>query len=469
MRKLLGPARPADGSVVRNRGFRQLWLSFTMSVAADQIFPVTVTIAALDAGGTASTVGAILTGRWLALIVFALLGGLWADRLPRRTVMVASLGFQCCVVATGLRGGASTALLTLLVFLVGAAEAFHRPAYQACMASVLTPDQRPAAAALASVSWRLGAVIGPGVGASVVTAWSPRIGFIAVLAAYLTGLVLLLPLREPVVTPERRASAVREIADGLSEVSRRPWVMGGIIAIALQQMLTIAPGLVMLPLVSRDVFGDDAVYGTALALLSVGGLAGALISMRWRPVRPGLAGIIGVALYGAVPLTLAWPVSPAFLYACYILAGLGLEIYGVQWAVNLQREIPPERLARVTSVDWLASSIMTPLGLTLTGPASAALGRSTLLALSAIAGFAVPLATLFLRGMPRFRSDLPPAGGDRAVDATPAGPARRGRHGVALTHRRRPAQSRPGGGNGDDSHPEMSQRRPSGSHGRKSS
>ncbi|MFG1861873.1 MFS transporter [Microbispora bryophytorum] len=406
MGKLRGLTGSAGGSLACNREFRLLWLSFTMSVAADQIFPVTVTIAALNAGGTASTVGAIFTCRWIALIVFALLGGLWADRLPRRAVMVASMGFQCCVAAVGLCGAASPWLLALLVFLVGGAEAFHRPAYQACLSSVLTPEQRPAGAALTAVSWRLGAMIGPGLGAYVVTVWSPRIGFLAVLTAYLLGLVLLLPLREPVVTPGRRASAVREIADGIFEVVRRRWVLGIIVAVAFQQMLTIAPAQVLLPLVSRETFGGDAVYGTALALLSVGGLVGGLVSMRWKPGRPGLAAIAGLAVYGVVPLALVWPVSPGFVYACYITAGLGLEIFAVQWVVNLQREIPPERLARVTSVDWLAASVMTPLGLTLTGPAVAAIGRPALLAIGAVAGFAVPLATVFLRGMTRFRSDV---------------------------------------------------------------
>ncbi len=417
LRKLVGLTGSAGGSLTRNREFRLLWLSFTMSVAADQIFPVTVTIAALNAGGTASTVGAIFTCRWIALIVFALLGGLWADRLPRRTVMVASLGFQSCVAAVGLCGTASPWLLALLVFLVGGAEAFHRPAYQACLSSVLTPAQRPAGAALTAVSWRLGAVIGPGLGAYVVTAWSARIGFLAVLTAYLLGLALLLPLREPVVTPGRRASAVREIADGLSEVVRRRWVLGVIVAVALQQMLTIAPAQVLLPLVSRETFGGDAVYGTALALLSVGGLAGGLVSMRWKPGRPGLAAITGLALYGVVPFALAWPVSPGFVYACYVTAGLGLEIFAVQWVVNLQREIPPERLARVTSVDWLAASVMTPLGLTLTGPAGAAIGRPVLLAIGAAAGFAVPLATLLLRGMTRFQSDVTAPGENSTPEA----------------------------------------------------
>lgn len=142
--------------------------------------------------------------------------------------------------------------------------------------------------------------------------------------------------------------------------------------------------------------------------------------MRWKPELPGLAAVIGIALYGAVPLALIWPVSSGFVYACYVVAGLGLEIFAVQWVVNLQREIPPDRLARVTSVDWLASSIMTPLGLSLTGPVTEAIGRSPLLVTSMIAGFAVPLATLFLRGMPRFHSDLGPLAGDHAREAAPA-------------------------------------------------
>ncbi len=182
-------------------------------------------------------------------------------------------------------------------------------------------------------------------------------------------------------------------------------------------MLTIAPAQVLLPLVSRETFGGDAVYGTALALLSVGGLAGGLVSMRWKPGRPGSAAITGLAVYGVVPVALAWPVSPGFVYACYVATGLGLEIFAVQWVVNLQREIPPERLARVTSVDWLAASVMTPLGLTLTGPAGAAIGRPALLAIGAVAGFAVPLATLLLRGMTRFQSDVAALDGDSTPEA----------------------------------------------------
>ncbi|MFD0883632.1 MFS transporter [Streptosporangium algeriense] len=122
LRRLI-PQRLA-GSVLGNREFRTLWISLIASVAGDQVFPVAVVVSLLDAGGTATEVGAVLASRWAALVLFGLFGGVWADRLPRRHVMLASQAFLCCVVMVGLAGVTSAWVLGGMVFLAGAAEAF---------------------------------------------------------------------------------------------------------------------------------------------------------------------------------------------------------------------------------------------------------------------------------------------------------------------------------------------------------
>ncbi|MBO3748682.1 MFS transporter [Streptosporangiaceae bacterium NEAU-GS5] len=392
---------------LRNHEFRILLASLVASVTGDQLFPVAVTIAVLNAHGSATTVGLVLAARWAALVIFSLFGGVWADRVPRRAVMLVAQGGQCLVIATGLLNPESTQLLGMMVFLTGAGEAFYRPAFLACLGAVLNPAERPTGAALNAVAWRLGAIAGPGLGALLVSATSPRVGFLAALIALALSFVTLLRLREPVIHPDVRRSAVREMADGFTEVWRHRWIGTVILVSAAQTMLTIAPAAVVLPLVSRVQFGGDTVYGTALSLLSVGGLIGALVSLRWHPRKRGMVGMAGLALYGLVPLALNWT---GLIYIAYPLAGFGLEIYAVQAVLGTQAEIPPSRLARVISVDWLTQSMFTPLGLALTGPAIGEWGLTPVLMLAALAGFTPPLLALLVPGVTAFRglSGRPP-------------------------------------------------------------
>ncbi|GAA3104144.1 MFS transporter [Streptosporangium carneum] len=391
-------------SVMGSREFRTLWVSLIASVAGDQIFPVAVVVSLLNAGGDATTVGAVLASRWAALVLFGLLGGVWADRLPRRHVMLASQAFLCCVVTVGLSGVTSAWVLGGMVFLAGAAESFFRPAFQACLGSVLTPRQRPAGAALNAVSWRVGAIAGPGLGAFLVSTASVRAAFLAALGVFTLSLCALLRLREPAVVRTPRTTARREIAEGVREVWQRRWIGTVIVVTALQSMLTIAPVHVLLPVLAREDFGGDAFYGTSLALLSVGGLLGGIVSIVWKPRRSGLAGIAGLTVYGLVPLALWLPQTPWIACVCFALAGFGLEVFAVQWVVSLQREVPAERLARVTSLDWIAASALTPLGLVLTGPAGAVLGIAPVLTLAGLAGVVLPLTALLTSGTTYFRS-----------------------------------------------------------------
>src|SRR3954463_9646889 len=100
-----------DVRALRNHEFRVLLASLVASVTGDQLFPVAVTIAVLNAHGSATTVGLVLAARWAALVIFALFGGVWADRVPRRTVMLLAQGGQCLVIAAGLFDPISPQLL----------------------------------------------------------------------------------------------------------------------------------------------------------------------------------------------------------------------------------------------------------------------------------------------------------------------------------------------------------------------
>jgi MFS family permease len=104
-----------------------------------------------------------------------------------------------------------------------------------------------------------------------------------------------------------------------------------------------------------------------------------LAIMLWPP---------SIVLFGA-GVTL-WLVLPAVA-----LAGLGVALFDVWWLTALAERVPPDKLSRVTSYDWVVSLGLLPLGLIFAGPLASALGAvAVLIAGSTLAGLAIALALL---------------------------------------------------------------------------
>lgn len=395
-------------SVLGVRDFRWLWSAQTISTIGDQVFPIAATVSVLDAGGTVGELGLVLGARWLAIVLFALVGGVWADRLPRRMVMMGADLFRAVAV------GALAVLpfappvwaLALLVFVVGAGEAFFRPAETALLPSLLPVRRLNAANALISLSYRTAAVIGPGVGGVLVAGFHQvRWAYAVNAVTFLVSFLCLLKVREPArAVRERTASFTRDLSEGFAEVRRQPWVLGTLVGAALLLMAVIAPENVLLPIIGRREFGTDAVFAMAMALFSLGGVAGALLAIRWQPLRPGRTGWLLGLSFGLIPLALMFPVSPWPILAAYLISGVCFEPFAVWWATALQREIPTDRLARVSSVDWMASFGLMPLGLALTGPLVERVGESAVLLGSIVALVMITVLVLRVPGVAEFRN-----------------------------------------------------------------
>lgn len=177
-------------------------------------------------GGNAAQLGLILGARWLAILVFALIGGVWADRLSRRTVMMVADLFRAVVVAAIAvwPGGPPLALLAVAVFAVGAAEAFFRPAQPALIPSMVPASRLPQANGLVSISYRSAAVVGPGLGGLLVVGLgSTEAAFALNAVTFAMSMLLLLGVHEP-VRPARDgelgSSFMRDVREGLAEVRR---------------------------------------------------------------------------------------------------------------------------------------------------------------------------------------------------------------------------------------------------------
>lgn len=396
-------------SVLGVRDFRRLWVAQAVSTVGDQIFPIAATIAVLNAGGTAAQLGLILGARWLAIVVFALVGGVWADRISRRSVMIAADVFRAMIVAAIALwpGGAPLAALAVAVFAVGAGEAFFRPAETALIPSLLPAERLPQANGLVSISHRTAAVVGPGLGGLLVVGLgSTQLAFGVNALAFLVSMAFLLGIREPALPPRDgalAASFTRDVREGLAEVRRHRWVAGTLLAASLLLLLAVAPLTVLLPIIGREEYGTDTVFAVSQVCFSLGGLAGAFFAMAYRPRNPGsFSWLISLAYLG-IPLALLLGTPSWVLFAAYAVGGFSWEPFAVYWASALQTQIPAERLARVSSVDWMATFGLMPLGLALTGPIVARVGQDAVLAAAIVSIVVLTLGVLRVPGVRDFR------------------------------------------------------------------
>ena len=416
---VLPPTGRLRASVLGLRDFRLLWAGQTISSIGDQIFPIAVALKVIHSGGDEGDLGLVLIGRSAAMVLFLVLGGVYADRVSRTKVMIGADAFRAIAVA-GLAvtpGEVPLWALALLTFVVGGGEAFFRPAYGAIVPSVVPTDRLAKANAYTSVSLKTSFILGPALGGLLVATAGPNWALGIDAMTFVVSIATLVRIAEPPRPPrEWRQGALREALEGVAEVRARPWIGAILVMATLQLMLAIAPYVVLLPFISRERLGGDGAYGFLLVISAVGGLAGAVVAGRWQPRRAGLWSVLGMLPYAPLLLALAYSDTLALVATLTFVAGLGLEPFMVWWSSALQREIPRDLLARVISLDWLVSIGLMPLGLALVGPATGAFGREAVLIFAAGVMVVTSLATLLVPGVAEFRTPAPEgaSGGLRA-------------------------------------------------------
>ena len=421
---------------LNNRDFRLLFSGQAVSAIGDQIFPVAVTVQVLDHGGSVGDLGLVLAARSASLVLFALLGGVWADRLPRVKVLIgADLTRLVAVLALAIvmTGTTSLAVLAGLVFFVGAGEAFFRPAYGALIPAVLPVNQLAAGNALSGSTFHFASIIGPGLAGILVVGIGPRGAMLVDAATFAISLGLLTQIAEPRRQLRARQRMHTEIGEGIAAVRQRPWI-AAVLLMAMAQLLLIVPATsVLLPQLVRDSGSPTASYGYVLAFGATGGLLGAVVAGHARPKNRGLVGLVGLVLLAAQPIALLADLSGVGLALSWFVASLGFGPFLVYWETALQEDVPPALLARVISVDWMCSFALMPLGLATIGPTLDTFGRTTVLVVAIVASIVPPLLCLPVPGMLEFRSptrDLSPgasAGTARSHSSRAASPAPVGR------------------------------------------
>lgn len=337
--------------------------------------------AVLAAGGDAGDVGLVAAARTLPLVLFLLIGGAVADRLPRHRVMVAANVLNClsqaAFAALVLAGEAQLWQMMLLSGLGGVGQAFFGPAAEGMLLSSVEGEQAGRAFAVFRMAMQGATLGGAALGGLMIAAMGPGWVLAADAAAFAVAAALRTFLDVKHIPPRAPGGGLlADLRDGWREFSGRPWLWGIVIQFSIANAVVGAADAVYGPLVARDHLGGAAPWGLALAFFGGGTVLGALLMTRWKPRRLLFVGTLCVFPLALPSAALAVPVPVAVLCAVMCVTGVTVEVFGVSWMTALHQEIPEEKLSRVSAYDWFGSVALVPATMALAGPAESAFGRT---------------------------------------------------------------------------------------------
>jgi MFS family permease len=368
--------------------FRFLVLGRLVTMLGNAIAPIALAFAVLDLTGSVADLGLVVAARSVVNLVFLLIGGVVADRLSRRLVMVVSSLLaaitQGLVATVVLSGTATVPLLMGLGAINGMVSAFALPASAAILAQTVPDGIRKQANAINRLGFNASMIVGASVGGLLVAGFGPGWGLIVDAATFIAAAACFGLVRVPAVrvAAAARSNTLVELREGWREFISRTWLWAVVVGFSVLNAAVVGGMQVLGPAVADETVGRR-VWGLVLAAETAGMLAGGVLAMRLRVRR--LLGLGVLCMAGDALLLAALALSPraAILIGCGFLAGMATEQFGVAWETTMQQQIPADRLARVYSYDMLGSFIAIPIGQVAAGPAAEAIGTEPALLVAA--------------------------------------------------------------------------------------
>jgi predicted MFS family arabinose efflux permease len=392
-------AAPAEGPLATTfrafgyRNFRLLWTGAFTSSTGTWLQEVAQSWLVYSLTGSTVLLGltAFLAGA--PILLFSLIGGVVADRMDRRKLLLLSQYTQMSVAfvlaALIFTGHIQIWHLLAAAFVSGLAQAFGGPAFQALIPSLVEPQYVPNAIALMSIQFNLARVVGPVIAGFAMQWWGATvcfalngISFVAVIFALLALEVAFVPKK----TEERILSSLRE---GLRFVHANGSMLA-LIVLAFSTTGLGIPLITFLPTFAKDSFAmGPQGYSTMLALSGGGAVFGALL-VAWMGhiSRKGRLTLLMLIAFGIC--VAAFSQAPSYPFACVFLFLAGVCLISVFALItSLVQLLAPEELrGRIMSVYNVAFRGGMPLGNLVTGfaarawsPAAALLANGLLLSL----------------------------------------------------------------------------------------
>jgi MFS family permease len=385
---------------LRERPFRLLFLGQAVSLLGDGMVGVALAFAVLELTGSATDLGIVLAARTVPLVAFVLVGGVWADRLPRRALMVTTdlirLAAHGLMAALLIADRAEVWMIAVLAGIAGAASAFFNPAITGIMPAVVSAERMQQANALRGLSEGAGRIAGPALAGVLVVGVGPGWALAVDAATFAVSAAFLALIPMPAHVPGEARPFIADLRDGWDDFRSRTWLWTTVASVTFGNML-FAAYFVLGPLVADRELGGAGDWALIVSAFGIGLLVGGVVLLRIDPQRPVLTATFAVALY-TLPLAFLAIPTPAIVTAgAALVAGAGLAVANNLWETAQQRHVPPELLSRVSSYDWFGSLAAVPIGMLIWGPIADQIGVSTALWIAFTGQLASILALLAVR------------------------------------------------------------------------
>lgn len=358
----------------------------------------------LELGGRGAALGVVTALQFLPILLFALWGGILADRYPKRRIL---LGTQISfgALAAGMFILVATGAVRLwmvfgFAFLLGVLQAIDMPARQSFVVEMVGHDDLINAVSLNSATFNSARIIGPAIAGVLITiaGTAPVFGLNAL--SYVAVITCLLRMRVGELHPARRLERARgQLREGIRYVAGRPDLLLPVMLVAVIGMFGFN-FQISLALMAKDEFHRGAgTYGTLSSLLALGSLVGALLAAR--RARPRVVVLVGAALAFGLLETISG-LAPGIVPFSLLLLPTGIAMITFASTANatMQLGAGEEMRGRVMALYSLVFLGGTPFGAPLIGWLAEEFGPRSGLLVGGVASIAVTLiaAAVLLRG-----------------------------------------------------------------------
>jgi hypothetical protein len=384
-------------AVLRERNFRRFYAGYATSLLGTSMSSVALAFAVLDGGGTAADLGYVFAAGVVPQVIFMLGGGVIADRIGRRPVMLAAdavrFGVQATLAAALFAGPPPIWLFIVLEALLGTGEAFFTPSLSALTTDIAPPGRLSDANALLGLAQSVTRIAGPAIAGVLVAVTMPGVVIALDAASYGVSVLALGSLRLPARKAPPR-SPLRDLADGWSQFRSLTWLWVTTVQFALFNLITWAPYLLLGPVLSKDYLGGARSWGFILAANAAGAILGGALIVGRRPRRPLVVAVLGSFGYPVPCLLLALHAPALGVAAGALAAGIGSAVSGTFSTTVMQQQVPPEMLARANAFALTGSFALGSAGFAIIGPIATVVGAGTVLGVGAAWGILSPAVVL---------------------------------------------------------------------------
>lgn len=383
------PALPRALRPFGNGQYRLLAVALLFSLFSAGCWIVAVAWQVIELGGTPVDLSLVAAGNGIGLVVAVLVGGVLADRIPQRRILIVVelIRAVCFGLAAYLAvsGQVQVWQLAILGFALGAADGFFYPAYSAWLPGILEEAQLLAANGIEGM---LRPIVmqaaGPAAASALIAIHSPGLAFavIGVLQLGAVGALAVMrstPLRRDVAKEEPRhplVSALGDLKDGFAYMLRTRWLLATLLFSVVLVLVIMGPIEVLLPFAVKDQTGGGAgAFAIVLAAFGIGGAVGSLLVSSFPLPRRYLTLMIIAWGVGCAPLAIIGFTDQLWVMVIVVFV-VGMLFDGAQvvWGTLLQRRVPPALLGRVSSLDFFVSLALMPVSMALAGPVGEAIG-----------------------------------------------------------------------------------------------